>query len=335
MAMYTLNLLAIALSLAVEDPSYEDVASKFWEHFIYIANAMSHRGDDGMGLWNEEDGFFYDVLKMPDGTQFPMKIRSMVGLIPLFAVETLEPEILDKFPDFKRRLEWFVDNRPDLTENLACMRTEGMEERRLLAIADPEKLRRILKFMLDEREFLSPYGIRALSQFHREHPYILSAQGMEHRVDYEPGESSTGLFGGNSNWRGPIWFPVNYLLVESLQKFHRYLGDDFTVEFPTGSGKLMTLWEVAGELSRRMTSIFLRDGSKRRPVFGKLEKFQTDPHWRDLVLFHEYFHGDSGAGIGASHQTGWTGVVTKLMQQSGESREHKKKKSAVARAVAD
>jgi hypothetical protein len=335
MAMYTLNLLAIALALAVEDPSYEDVASKFWEHFIYIANAMSHRGDDDMGLWDEEDGFFYDVLKMPDGTQFPMKIRSMVGLIPLFAVETLEPEVLDKFPDFKRRLEWFVDNRPDLTENLACMRTEGMEERRLLAIADPEKLRRILKFMLDEREFLSPYGIRALSQFHCEHPYILSAQGMEHRVDYEPGESSTGLFGGNSNWRGPIWFPVNYLLVESLQKFHRYLGDDFTVEFPTGSGKLMTLWEVAGELSRRMTSIFLRDGSSRRPVFGKLEKFQTDPHWRDLVLFHEYFHGDSGAGIGASHQTGWTGVVTKLMQQSGESREHKKRKSTVARAVAD
>jgi len=272
-----------------------------------------------MGLWNEEDGFFYDVLKLPDGRQFPIKVRSMVGLIPLFAVESLEPEILDKFPDFKRRLEWFVDNRPDLTANVACMRTQGMRERRLLAIADPEKLRSILKFMLDEREFLSPYGIRALSQFHRDHPYKLSVQGMEHRVDYEPGESTTGLFGGNSNWRGPIWFPVNYLLVESLQKFHYYLGDDFKVEFPTGSGKLMTLWEVAGELSRRMTSIFLRDGSSRRPVFGNLEKFQTDPHWRDLVLFHEYFHGDSGAGIGASHQTGWTGVVTKLMQQSGES----------------
>ena len=321
MAMYTLNLLAIALELATEDPCYEDVASKFWEHFIYIANAMSHRGDEHMGLWNEEDGFFYDVLKLPDGNQFPMKIRSMVGLIPLFAVETLEPDVLDKLPDFKKRLEWFIDNRPDLTANVACMRTEGMGDRRLLSIADADQLRSILKFMLDENEFLSPYGIRALSQFHRDNPYKLTAQGMEHRVDYEPGESSTGLFGGNSNWRGPIWFPVNYLLIESLQKFHHYFGDDFKVEFPTGSGKMMTLWEVAGELSRRMTSIFLQDQNGRRPVFGDLEKFQTDPHWRDLVLFHEYFHGDSGAGVGASHQTGWTGVVTKLMQQSGESRE--------------
>jgi hypothetical protein len=321
MAMYTLNLLAIALELATEDAAYEDVASKFWEHFIYIAHAMSHRGDDGMGLWNEEDGFFYDVLKLPDGSQFPMKIRSMVGLIPLFAVETLEPETLDLLPDFKRRLEWFIENRPDLTKNLACMSSEGMGERRLLSIAGQEQLRSILKFMLDEREFLSPYGIRALSQFHRDNPYKLAVEGTEHRVDYEPGESTTGLFGGNSNWRGPIWFPVNYLLVESLQKFHYYLGADFKVEFPTGSGTMMNLWEVAGELSRRMTSIFLQDEKGRRPVCGNLEKFQTDPHWRDLVLFHEYFHGDTGAGVGASHQTGWTGVVTKLMQQSGESRE--------------
>jgi Glycosyl hydrolase family 63 C-terminal domain len=320
MAMYTLNLLAIALELALEDPSYEDVASKFWEHFIYIADAMGHRGPDELGLWNEEDGFFYDVLKLPDGRHFPMKIRSMVGLIPLFAVETLEPEVLDKFPDFKRRLEWFIDNRPDLAVNVACMRTAGVGERRLLSIADQGKLRSILKFMLDEREFLSPCGIRALSQFHRDHPYILNVNGMENRVDYEPAESSTGFFGGNSNWRGPIWFPVNYLLVESLQKFYHYFGDDFKVEFPTGSGKMMNLWEVAGELSRRLASIFLRDENGRRPVFGKLEKFQTDPHWRDLVLFHEYFHGDSGAGVGASHQTGWTGVVTKLMQQSGEPR---------------
>jgi len=319
MAMYTLNLLAIAMELAKEEPAYEDVASKFWEHFVYIAHAMSHRGHDGMGLWNEEDGFFYDVLKLPDGSHFPMKIRSMVGLIPLFAAETLEPEVLDRLPDFKRRLEWFIDNRPDLTENLACMRTEGMAERRLLSIANQDQLRSLLKYMLDEREFLSPYGIRALSQFHRNNPYTLRVNGNEHRVDYEPGESSTGLFGGNSNWRGPIWFPTNYLLVESLQKFHHYLGDDFKVEFPTGSGKMMNLWEVAGELSRRMTSIFLQDERGRRPVFGNLEKFQADPHWRDLVLFHEYFHGDSGAGVGASHQTGWTGVVTKLMQQSGES----------------
>ncbi len=335
MAMYTLNLLAIALELASEDPAYEDVASKFWEHFIYIAHAMSHRGHDTMGLWNEEDGFFYDVLRLPDGSQFPMKIRSMVGLIPLFAVETLEPEVLDKLPDFKRRLEWFIDNRPDLTNNVACMSTEGSSERRLLSIANQNQLRCILKYMLDEREFLSPYGIRALSQFHRDHPYMLNVDGTVHRVDYEPGESSTRLFGGNSNWRGPIWFPVNFLLVESLQKFHYYLGEDFKVEFPTGSEKMMTLWEVAGELSRRMTRIFVRDGKGRRPVFGNLEKFQTDPHWRDLVLFHEYFHGDSGAGVGASHQTGWTGIVAKLMQQSGESRTRKRVKAEPAEVAAD
>jgi hypothetical protein len=327
--MYTLNLLTIALELAKEEPCYEDLASKFWEHFIYIANAMSHRGQNGIGLWNEEDGFFYDVLKLPDGSQFPMKIRSMVGLIPLFAVETLEPEVLDRLPDFKRRLEWFIDNRPDLTENFAFMRREGMGERRLLSIANQDQLRGILKYMLDEREFLSPHGIRALSRFHRENPYTLDVSGAEHRVDYEPGESSTGIFGGNSNWRGPIWFPVNFLLIESLQKFHHYLGDDFKVEFPTGSGNMKTLWEVAGELSRRMTNIFLRDEKGHRPVFGNLDKFQTDPHWRDLLLFHEYFHGDSGSGVGASHQTGWTGVVTKLMQQSGEFREGKKTEPTV------
>jgi hypothetical protein len=334
MAMYTLNLLAIALELAKEEPCYEDVASKFWEHFVYIAHAMSHRGDNGIGLWNEEDGFFYDVLKLSDGSQFPMKIRSLVGLIPLFAVETLEPEVLDRLPDFKRRLEWFIDNRPDLTENFACMRSEGQGERRLLSIADENQLRRILSYMLDEREFLSPYGIRALSRFHWEHPYILQVNGTEHRVDYEPGESLTGLFGGNSNWRGPIWFPVNFLLVESLQKFHHYLGDDFKIEFPTGSGNMKTLWDVSEELSRRMTNIFLRDEKGQRPVFGNLEKFQTDPHWRDLILFYEYFHGDSGSGVGASHQTGWTGVVTKLMQQSGEFRKNKKTEPAAATAPA-
>ena len=335
MAMYTLNLLAIALELAKDDPVYEDVASKFWEHFIYIANAMSHRGDDGIGLWNEEDGFFYDVLKLPDGTQFPMKIRSMVGLIPLFAVETLEQEVLDRLPGFKRRLEWFLDNRPDLTNNIACMKTHGRGERRLLSIANEKQLRAILRYMLDENEFLSPYGVRALSRFHREHPYTLNVMGTEHRVDYEPAESSTGIFGGNSNWRGPIWFPVNFLLVESLQKFHHYLGEAFTVEFPTGSGKMLTLWEVAGELSRRMTNIFLQDEKGRRPAFGNLEKFQTDPHWRDFVLFHEYFNGDSGAGVGASHQTGWTGIVTKLMQQSGEARKRKQHEPATETVAAD
>ncbi len=324
MAMYTLNLLAIAMELAKDDPAYEDVASKFWEHFMYIAHAMCHRGHNSMGLWNEEDGFFYDVLKRPDGSHFPMKVRSMVGLIPLFAVQTLEQDVLDRLPDFKRRLEWFMENRPDLTENVASMSLCGMKERRLLAIVDGDQLKSILKYMLDENEFLSPHGIRALSRYHAQHPYMLNVDGMNHQVDYEPAESTTGLFGGNSNWRGPIWFPVNFLLVESLQRFHHYYGENFKVEFPTGSGKMMTLWEVAGELSRRLTSIFLQDTNKRRPVFGGLEKFQNDPHWRDLIMFHEYFHGDNGAGIGASHQTGWTGLVTKLMQQSGEAR-HKKK----------
>src|ERR1051326_8785866 len=315
MAMYCLNMLAIALELAKEETGYQDVASKFWEHFCYIAHAMNHRGQDGVGLWNQEDGFFYDVLKLPDGSHFPMKSRSMVGLIPLFAVETLEPELLDRLPGFKRRMQWFIDNRPDLTGNVACMWTPGMKERRLLSIATQDQLRRILKFMLDEREFLSPYGIRALSQYHRDHPYKLSVNGAEHRVDYEPAESSTGLFGGNSNWRGPIWFPVNFLLIESLQKFHYYLGDNFKVECPTGSGKMMTLWEVAGEISQRLMRIFLLDADQRRPVFGTVEKFQNDPYWRDLVPFHEYFHGDNGAGIGASPQTGWTGLVAKLIQQ--------------------
>jgi hypothetical protein len=321
MAMYTLNLLAIALELAKQEPSYEDVASKFWEHFIYIANAMCHRGENSMGLWHEEDGFFYDVLRLPDGQHFPMKIRSMVGLIPLFAVETLEPEVLERLPDFERRLEWFVDNRSDLTENLACMVTPGGGNRRLLSIANADQLRSILKYMLDESEFLSPYGIRGVSRFHRDHPYVLSVNGMEHRVDYQPGESTTGLFGGNSNWRGPIWLPVNFLIIESLQKFHHYLGNDFKVEFPTGSGTLLNLWQIAGELSRRLNDIFLRDTMGRRPVFTNAEKFQTDPHWRDLILFYEYFNADTGAGVGASHQTGWTGLVTKLVQQSGETHE--------------
>ncbi len=318
MAMYALNMLAIAMELAREDSTYEDVASKFWEHFVYIADAMTHVGHDNVELWNEEDGFFYDVLHLHDGTQKPLKVRSMVGLIPLFAVETLDSDMVQKLPDFKRRLEWFIDNRPDLTVNVACMRTTGAGNRRLMSVVNGERLRRILKYMLDEREFLSPYGIRALSRFHLRQPYIIQVNGSVHRVDYEPAESSTGLFGGNSNWRGPIWFPVNYLLIESLQKFHHYFGDDFKVECPVGSGRLLTLWEVAAELSRRLTRIFLRGPDGFRPVHGGIKKFQNDPYWKDLVLFYEYFHGDNGAGIGASHQTGWTGLAAKLLQQSGE-----------------
>ena len=318
MAMYALNLLAIAMELAKEDPSYEDVASKFWEHFLYIAHAMNNRGDDEIRLWDEQDGFFYDVLHLPEGKPFPMKVRSMVGLIPLFAVETLEPELLDSLPDFKRRMEWFIQNRPDLIGNVACMRTPGNAERRLLSIVSQDQLRSVLRFMLDETEFLSPYGIRAISRHHKDQPYLLQVNGTQHRVDYEPAESSTGLFGGNSNWRGPIWFPLNYLLVESLQKFHHYLGPDFKVECPVGSGQMLTLWEVAGEISKRLSRIFLKDMDQRRPVFGAAEKFQTDPNWSDLIPFHEYFHGDTGSGVGASHQTGWTGLVAKLLQQSGE-----------------
>ena len=334
MAMYTLNLLAIALELANEDPAYEDVASKFWEHFIYIAHAMNHRGNDGIGLWDEMDGFFYDVLRFPDGRKYPMRIRSMVGLIPLFAVETLEPELLHRLPGFKRRLEWFIDNRPDLIGNVACMRTRGKAERRLLSIVGRDQLRRVLELMLDENEFLSPYGIRALSRYHKDHPYTLAVNGMDYRVTYEPAESSTGLFGGNSNWRGPIWFPVNYLLVESLQKFHHYLGDDFKVEFPSHSGNRLTLWEVAAELSRRLSKIFLCDEKGERPVYREITKFQTDPNWNHLVLFHEYFHADTGRGAGASHQTGWTGLVAKMLQQSGESGKPTKRERAAGIAFA-
>jgi hypothetical protein len=318
MGMYCLNMLTIALELAREDSAYEDVASKFFEHFVYICRAMNNLGGEGIELWNKEDGFFYDVLHLQDGRHFPLKVRSMVGLIPLFAVETLESDIVDKLPGFKRRYQWLVENRPELSEHLETETTAEATVRRFLALVNRDRLRRVLHYMLDESEFLSPYGIRALSQIHRTHPYTLAVNGTEHRVDYEPAESSTGLFGGNSNWRGPIWFPVNYLLIESLQKFHYYLGDSYKVECPTGSGQMLTLWEVAVELSRRLSRIFLRDAEGHRPVYGGTEKFQDDPHWRDLILFYEYFHGDNGAGVGASHQTGWTGLVAKLLQQSGE-----------------
>ena len=318
MGMYCLNMLAIALELAMENPSYEDIASKFYEHFLYIAKAMNMISMDRDGLWNEEDGFYYDVLHLPDGKHLPMKVRSMVGLIPLFAIQTLEPEVLDKLKGFNGRLMWFVENRPDLKENVACMLTKGAKERRLLSIVDKDKLKSVLRKMLDENEFLSPYGIRAISRHHKDNPYRFNVNGHEYRVDYEPAESTSGLFGGNSNWRGPIWFPVNYIIIESLQKFHYYLGNDFKVECPTGSGHYMTLWEAAAEISRRLINIFTKDVEGRRPVFGGTEKFQRDPAWNEYILFHEYFHGDNGAGIGASHQTGWTGLVAKLIQQTAE-----------------
>lgn len=318
MGMYCLNMLTIALELAKTNPVYEDIATKFFEHFLYIADAMNHIGEGETSLWNEEDGFYYDVLHLPE-RQIELKVRSLVGLIPLFAVETIEPEILQKLPVFKRRTKWFIENRPDLTKNIACMKTEGVGERRLLAIVYRDKLRQILQKMLDEAEFLSPHGIRSISRYHAEHPYIFEVDGAQFRVDYEPAESSSGLFGGNSNWRGPVWFPVNFLLIESLQKFYHYLGDDFQVEYPTGSGQKLTLGEVSAELTQRLTRIFLKNQSGERPVYGGNQTFQHDPHWQDLLLFYEYFHGDNGAGIGASHQTGWTGLVAQLIQQLGES----------------
>ncbi|MEB3295842.1 MAG: glucosidase, partial [Synechococcales bacterium] len=317
MGMYCLNMLTIALELAKTNPVYEDIATKFFEHFLYIADAMNHIGDEETSLWNQKDGFFYDVLHLPDNQQVELKVRSMVGLIPLFALSILEPATLQQLPEFKKRLEWFIQNRPDLRHNVACMETSGVGARRLLAIVSRDKLTRILQTMLDETEFLSDYGIRAVSRHHAQFPYIFNVDGTQFRVDYEPAESSSGLFGGNSNWRGPIWFPVNFLLIESLQAFHHYLGNDFQVECPTGSGQWLTLDQVATELSQRLIRIFLPDRTGQRPVYGGSQIFQTSPHWQNLILFYEYFHGDNGAGIGASHQTGWTGLVAYLIQQSG------------------
>ncbi|MBD2176818.1 glucosidase [Pseudanabaena sp. FACHB-1998] len=322
MGMYCLNMLTIALELAKENHVYEDIATKFFEHFLYIADAMNKVGEKHTELWDDEDGFYYDVLNLPSGNQTKLKVRSLVGLIPLFAVQTLDPELIDQLPEFKVRMQWFITHHPELSQNVACMETCGMQSRRLLAICYREKLQRILTKMLDESEFLSEYGIRAISKFHQEHPYVWSTNGSEYRVDYEPAESSSGLFGGNSNWRGPIWMPVNFLIVESLQKFHHFYGDSFKIEYPTGSGKLMTLWDVSVELSQRLVNIFVPDDQGDRPLndqqSAKKSKFHTDPHWKDLVLFYEYFHGDNGSGLGASHQTGWTGLVAKLIQQLTE-----------------
>jgi hypothetical protein len=318
MGMYCLNMLAISLELAREDPAYEDVASKFFEHFVYIADAINSHGGEGMSLWDEEDGFFYDAIHLPNGDQHYLKVRSMVGLIPLFAVETLEPELIARLPGFQRRMQWFLDNMPGFAAHVDSSQVSPNGPRRLLSLVNSKQLVRILGYMLNKDEFYSPHGIRALSKFHATHPYILSVNGNEYRVDYEPGESQSGLFGGNSNWRGPVWFPPNFLMIESLQKFHHYFGDDFRVECPAGSGKQMSLWDVSAELSRTLTHLFLKDQNGRRPVYGDNDKFQNDPLWRDFILFYEYFHGDTGVGLGASHQTGWTGLVSKLLEQTGE-----------------
>ncbi len=321
MGMYCLDMLTIALELARENYAYSDIASKFFEHFVYIAHAMNDLGSDGLELWDDQDGFYYDVLHSKQ-VQFPLKVRSMVGLIPLFAIAILESDLISRLPSFQRRMQWFINNWEDINEHIEKSEEEGHNEHLILAIVNSHKLPRILKLMLDEAEFLSPYGIRALSRSHLEHPYKIEINDMVNMVDYEPAASTSGLFGGNSNWRGPIWFPTNYMIVESLQTFYHFYGDGFKVEFPTGSGNLLNLEQVADELAHRLTRIFLRDDQGRRPVHGGVEKFQRDPHWRDLLLFYEYFHGDNGAGIGASHQTGWTGLVTNLLQRSGETHRH-------------
>jgi hypothetical protein len=320
MGMYCLNMLNIALELAQEDRSYSDIASKFFEHFVYIAHAMNDLTSEGIELWDDEDGFYYDVLHYSNSMHLPLKVRSMVGLIPLFGISILESAQLDDLPSFKSRMQWFIDNWEDISKHMERAEEEKGDGHIMLALVNSHRLPRILKYMLDEAEFLSRYGLRGLSRYHLQHPYTLDINGINHSIDYEPAESTTGLFGGNSNWRGPIWFPLNYLIIESLQTFYHFYGDDYKVEFPTGSGNMLTLEQVAIELSHRLSSIFLRDELGRRAVHGGVEKFQRDPHWRDLILFYEYFHGDNGAGLGASHQTGWTGLLINLLMQRSASK---------------
>jgi hypothetical protein len=312
MALFCENMLEIASELALTDPDYEDMALKFCEHFLWIASAMGHLGQD-TGMWDEEDGFYYDVLRLPNGQAQRLKVRSMVGLLPLCAATVFHGDLLAKSPELVDRLHWFMASRPELRAAIHDPMKQGVAGRRLASILDEHRLRRVLAKMLDENEFLSPYGLRSLSHYHADHPYVLHAGGQEYRVSYLPAESDTGMFGGNSNWRGPIWMPVNALVIRALLAYYSYYGDSFTVECPTGSGRRMNLYQVAEEIGRRLASIFLKDTSGHRPVFGGAEKFQTDPHWRDYPLFYEYFHGNNGAGLGASHQTGWTGIVARIM----------------------
>ncbi len=313
MAMFALNMMRIALELALEDNAFEDIASKFFEHFLYIAQALNDIGERGIGLWSETDKFFHDVLNLPDGRMHELKLRSMVGLTPLFAVETLEPDLLRRLPNFARRLHLFLLRRPDLADLVSRWDEPGIGERRLLSLLRGHRMKRLLLRVLDRDEFLSDYGIRSLSRYHERHPYVFDSDGARIHVGYEPGESRTDMFGGNSNWRGPVWFPMNYLIVEALDRFHHYYGPEFVVECPTGSGQLRTLREIADEIAERLARLFLKDAQGRRPALGSAEMMQTDPHFAGMVQFHEYFHGDTGKGLGASHQTGWTGLVANLL----------------------
>ena len=315
MAMFTLNMLRLSLELSKENPTYQSLSTKFFEHFLYIAGAMRNIGNEGIDLWDQEDEFFYDVLHTSDDKNIRMKVRSMVGLIPLFAVEILDEEVFESSPEFTERLEWFLKNRPDLANLISRWAEKGRKERHLLSLLRGHRMKRILKRMLDETEFLSPYGIRALSKVYDDKPYKFNSNGTELSVKYIPGESDSSMFGGNSNWRGPIWFPVNFLLIESLQRFHQYYGEDFKVEHPTGSGQMRTLYEIADDLSARLVSIFTKDHEGKRAVYNHDKRMQLDPDFSKYILFYEYFHGDSGRGVGASHQTGWTGLVAKLIQR--------------------
>ncbi len=312
MALFSQNMLQISAELALSDPDYADMALKFVEHFLWIASSMTHMGGE-TGMWDEEDGFFYDVLRLPDGRAERLKVRSMVGLLPLCATTVFDGSMLAQYPEVGERLRWFLESRPELRSAIHDPMKVGVAGRKLASILDETKLRQVLEKMLDENEFLSEFGIRSLSRFHEKHPFIMNVGGQEYRVDYLPAESDTGMFGGNSNWRGPIWIPVNALIVRALLQYYTYYGNDFTVECPTGSGRRMNLYQVAEEISRRLANIFLRGKDGRRPVYGGTRKFQDDPHWKDLILFYEFFHGDNGAGLGASHQTGWTGVVARSM----------------------
>jgi len=318
MAMYCLNLLGIALELAKEDDVYEDIATKFFEHFVYIGSAVNSMGGHQDGLWDDHDGYYYDVLKMSDGRCFRINVQSVAGLIPIYAIGIGDKDSLEAFHDFGTRLRWFTMYRPDLLAGTADMTHRGVEDRIRLGLVDSTKLRRILTKVLDEHGLLSPHGVRSVSKYHAAHPFVLELDGQRFALDYAPAESTSGLFGGNSNWRGPVWFPINFLLIESLQKHHYYLGDHFKVACPAGSGHEVSLWDVTTNLTWRLISLFLKDDAGARPANGKRSVLQTDPHWRDLVLFHEYFNGDTGEGLGASHQTGWTGVVAKLIHQYAE-----------------
>jgi hypothetical protein len=313
MATYCLNLMRIALELSMTNPVYQDMANKFFEHFLHIAAAMASMGQECDGLWDNTDEFFYDTIRMPNNGSIRMRVRSMVGLIPLFAVEVIDDKILKALPDFAGRLAWLLEKQPDLAALVSRWHEKGADEKHLLSLLRGHRVKRLLYRMLDETEFLSDYGVRSVSKYHEEHPYELLIDGHLLSIKYAPAESDVSLFGGNSNWRGPIWMAPNYILIESLQRFHHYYGDDFRIEYPTHSGKLCTLDEISVELSKRLSRIFLRDASGRRAVFGASTKMQTDPHFKDYILFHEYFNGDTGKGLGASHQTGWTGLVAKLL----------------------